>query len=261
MLGLVVGNGTLPKHLVDAREDTPLIAGVDGTTPSVPIDLTFCLSHIASFIATLKDKGITELCFAGGVTRPNLNPTEVEPESLPFVQRLVTAIQSGDGGALDIVLTIFEEAGFKIKGAQDVAPDLLPPGGVLTKTKPGPIDETGTTRAETLLCTMGQADLGQACVLNKGQPIAVEALFGTDFMLQSLANRPDGAGGFLYKAPKPNQDRRIDLPTIGPNTIISAENAKLDGVIIAADGVLLLDREKTIAAADAKGLYIWVKTP
>ena len=261
MLGLVVGNGTLPKHLVDARKDKPLIVGVDGTTPSVPTDLTFRLSHIASFIATLKDQGITELCFAGGVTRPNLNPGEVEPESLPFVQRLVTAIQSGDGGALDIVLAIFEEAGFRIKGAHQVVPDLLPPAGVLTNTNPRPADETAIPRAETLLSTMGQADLGQACVLNKGQPIAVEALFGTDFMLQSLANRPDGAGGFLYKAPKPDQDRRIDLPTIGPTTIESAEKAKLDGVIIAADGVLLLNRKATIAAADAKGLYIWVKAP
>ena len=261
MLGLVVGNGLLPKHLVDSLESKPVIAGVDGTTPSVPTDLNFRLSHIASFIATLKDKGITELCFAGGVTRPNLNPAEIEPESLRFVQRLITAIQSGDGGALNIVLAIFEEAGFTIKGAQDVAPDLLPPAGVLTKARPSPQDETAVSRAETLVATMGQADLGQACVFHQGHAIAVEALFGTDFMLQSLANRPDDGGGFLYKAPKPNQDRRIDLPTIGPATIENAQKANLNGIIITANDVLVLDREKTIANADAKGLYIWVKAP
>lgn len=259
MLGLIVGNGSLPRHLVFATNGTPLIAGVEGTRPSVDTALIFRLSHIASFMTELKSKGVTELCFAGGVTRPDLNPADVEPESLPFIQRLLAAIQSGDGGALDIVLAIFEEAGFTIKGADEVAPDLLPASGVLTKAQPSAEDETAISRAETLVATMGQADLGQACVFHKSHAIAVEALYGTDFMLQSLKNRPDDGGGFLYKAPKPNQDRRIDLPTIGPATIENAHKAKLNGITIAANGVLLLDREKTIAAADAKGLYLWVK--
>lgn len=259
MLGLIVGNGALPRHLIDALDGTPLVAGVDGTTPGVATDLTFRLSHIASFIAALKDKGVTQLCFAGGVTRPNLNPNDIEPESLPYIQRLMTAIQSGDGGALDIVLDIFQDAGFTIKAAHNVAPDLLPTPGVLTKTHPGDAEKADLARAKSLLAAMGDADLGQACVLHKGHAIAVEALFGTDYMLNTLANRPDGRGGFLYKAPKPTQDRRIDLPTIGPATIECAKTAQLDGIIIAANGVLLLDADATIAKANAAQLFLWVE--
>ncbi len=259
MLGLVVGNGNLPRHLIEALQTKPLVAGVEGTTPEVATDHTFRLSHIASFIDTLKTKGVTQLCFAGGVTRPDLNPKDVEPESLPYVRRLVTAIQSGDGAALDIVLGIFEETGFTIQAAHEVAPDLLPPMGVLTKAAPNAHDKSSVSRAETLLAAMGDADLGQACVLHRGHPIAVEALFGTDWMLNSLADRPDGKGGFLYKAPKPIQDRRVDLPTIGPKTIVNAHAAGLDGVILQKGGVLLLDRTETIAQADDKGLYLWVK--
>ena len=114
-------------------------------------------------------------------------------------------------------------------------------------------------RARTLLAAMGAADIGQACAVHKGQAIAVEGLFGTDWMLASLLKRPDGRGGLLYKGPKPGQDRRIDLPTIGPETIMGAAKAGLDGVVIEAGGVLLLDREATLADAERHGLFLAVE--
>jgi hypothetical protein len=75
----------------------------------------------------------------------------------------------------------------------------------------------------------------------------------------SLRPNPKGARGVLYKAPKPGQDRRIDLPAIGPDTIRNAAAAGLAGIAIAAEGVLILDYAATVAAADAAGLFLWAR--
>ena len=91
--------------------------------------------------------------------------------------------------------------------------------------------------------------------------MAVEGTFGTDWMLTSLAARPDEGGGLLYKAPKPEQDRRIDLPTIGPATVWNAKAAGLSGIVIEAGGVLVLDRSDVIKAADEAGLFVMVHAP
>ena len=114
-------------------------------------------------------------------------------------------------------------------------------------------------RAEQVVVTLGPADVGQACVTLKGQVIAIEAGFGTDWMLDSLKSRPDQGGGLLYKAPKPDQDRRIDLPAIGPGTVRNAKAAGLYGIVIEAGGVMLLDREETLAEAEAAGIFLWVR--
>jgi DUF1009 family protein len=106
---------------------------------------------------------------------------------------------------------------------------------------------------------MGAVDIGQSCVVAAGQALAVEALFGTDWMLDSLRLRPDGAGGVLFKAPKPDQDRRVDLPTIGPSTVAGAAAAGLSGIAIEAGGVMVTDRDRTIADCDRLGLFLWVR--
>ena len=70
---------------------------------------------------------------------------------------------------------------------------------------------------------------------------------------------PDGARGVLFKGPKSGQDRRIDLPAIGPTTVAAAAEAGLAGIAVEAGGVMVLDRAKVVADADAAGLFVWVR--
>ena len=112
------------------------------------------------------------------------------------------------------------------------------------------------------MTAVGPADIGQGCVVVAGQALAIEALGGTDWMLDSLAGnrRPAGpSGGILYKAPKPGQDRRADLPVIGPQTMAGVKAAGLSGIVIEEGGVIVLDQAATIGAADAAGLFLWVR--
>lgn len=256
MLALIAGQGALPEVLAPHAD---LIAALEGNRPALRPDLTFRLEHLGSVIATLRDKGVTDVCFAGAVKRPDIDPNQIDAATRPLAKRLQATFTQGDDAALRSVLDMFEEAGLTIKAAHDVAPDLLPHAGVLTHTKPDDSAQANATRAADALKIIGAADIGQSCVAAKGQIIAVEAALGTDWMLKSLQHRTDPAGGLFYKAPKPGQDRRIDLPTIGPETITAVAAANLEGIVIEAGGVMVLDLKATIAAADARKLFLWVK--
>ncbi|MEM7752145.1 MAG: UDP-2,3-diacylglucosamine diphosphatase LpxI [Pseudomonadota bacterium] len=256
MLALIAGQGGLPAYLAPQAD---YVAALHGFEPAVVADETFRIEHLGNFLNALKDRGVTEVCFAGAVRRPPVDPTEIDAATAPLVERITAVMGAGDDTLLRTVLDIFEEAGFRVRAAHDVAPDLLPDEGVLTQERPDAMARANAERAAKVMGIIGSADVGQACVVSGAQVIALEANLGTDWMLQSLKARTDGYGGLLYKAPKPGQDRRVDLPTIGPETVIAAAEANLHGIVIEAGGVMLLDLEKTLAEANARQRFLWVR--
>lgn len=260
MLALIAGQGALPGEIVAALPERPHVAALAGFAPdSVSADEEFRLEHLGTFLSGLSDRGVTEVCFAGAVRRPPIDQSAIDAATMPLLPRIAAAMGQGDDATLRTIIDIFEEAGLTVRGAHELAPSLLPEAGFLAGAPPEGAGHD-IARAREILAAMGAADTGQACVVLKGQALALEGLYGTDWMLASLRNRPDGRGGLLYKGPKPGQDRRVDLPTIGPATLEGAAAAGLDGVVIEAGGVLVLDREKTVAAARKHGLFLQVES-
>ncbi len=106
----------------------------------------------------------------------------------------------------------------------------------------------------------GWARRSQACIVRLGRVEATETSAGTDSMLRGHARRALRQG-ILFKAPKPGQDRRADLPTIGPHTAEGAVAAGLDGIVIEAGGVIVIDRPAVVEILDSAGLFLWVRAP
>jgi DUF1009 family protein len=260
---LIAGQGALPGVLARALPDA-VICELEGFASGLPDPVVFRIETLGSLIAALRARGVRQVCFAGAVRRPPLDPAAVDAATMPLVPRMMAALQQGDDAALRTVIAFFEEAGLEVVGAAALLPDLLPDPGVLSRAEPGPRDRSDADRAQAIHAALGAADVGQGCVVAGGQALALEAFGGTDWMLATLAGsgRPEGpSGGILFKAPKPGQDRRIDLPAIGPATIAGAQAAGLSGIVIEAGGVMVLERAATLAAADAAGLFLWVREP
>lgn len=266
MLAIIAGEGVLPGLLyahVAAAGDAPLVVELEGFPARIAgvRPIRFRVEHLGSVLADLRDRGVTELCLAGRVQRPSLDPKAVDAATEPYVPGIVAAISAGDDGALREILAIIEEFGFTLLAAHDVMPELLPPAGIPTEAQPDDRDEADAVRASAIVAALASADIGQGCAVAAGQALAVEALGGTDWMLRSIAaERPAGPeGGILYKSPKSGQDRRADLPVIGPKTVEGAAAAGLSGIVIEAGGVLVLNRAAVIAACDEAGLFLWVR--
>jgi DUF1009 family protein len=245
--------------------DAPLVAAMDGFAPEgLTVDLTFRVERLVPFLRALERDGIGQVVFAGGVTRPRLDPALLDEGTAGLLPRLMQAMAAGDDATLREVIAVFEEFGFAVIGVEMIAPALLPGAGVLAGTVLTR-DEADAARAAAIVTALGKVDVGQGAVVAQGLCLGVEALPGTDVLLAQVAGigtlRPDPARGrgVFYKAAKPGQDRRIDLPTIGPDTLRAAAAAGLGGIAFEAGSVICLDLGEMQRLAGELGLFLWAR--
>jgi DUF1009 family protein len=266
-IAVIAGRGALPAMVAAALEG-PLVASPEGFAPEgLAPDLVFRIERLVPFMDHLAGQGVTRIVFAGAVTRPRLDPALFDPATAQLVPEILSAIRSGDDAALRAVIGMFEDHGFQVIGAHQAAPVLVPgPGlfcGQLTEA-----DRRDAARAAEIVAAIGAIDVGQAAVVAQGLCLATEALPGTDAMLDFVARhaaalRPDPKGprGLLYKAAKPGQDLRVDMPAIGPATVAAAAAAGLGGIAWQSGRVLVLGLAATIAEAERHGLFLWAREP
>jgi len=205
----------------------------------------------------LKQRGVTEVCLCGAIERPAFDPSALDQATLPLVPVMMKAMGAGDDGALRAVMALFEQQGFAIRAAHELAPEILAPEGVLSQASPSDETVENLARADAVLRALAPLDVGQGCVVGAGQVWGIETIGGTNHMLHSLPKQVRDARAILVKAPKTDQDLRADMPTIGPETIDAVAEAGLTGVVIEAGCVIVLDPEETIKRADAAGLLLW----
>ncbi len=257
-LAIIAGRGDLPALVAAASDGTPLICGYEGIALSgLEPDLTFRLETLGTLLLDLGTRGVTQVCFAGGLDRPALDPSKLDAETTPLVPMFMQALQAGDDGALRVVIELFEKTGFAVLGAHEVAPQLLAKGGVYGAHWPDAQMRKDADVAARHILAMSPEDKGQACVVASGKVVAMEDARGTDAMVADLNNV---AEGILFKGPKENQTRKVDMPTVGPETFEAAHNAGLRGVVVDADDVLVLNPEKCAALADQYSLVFWART-
>lgn len=262
---IIAGQGRLPAALAQAMADPPLVAALDGFAPDgLVVDLRFRVERLVPFLRALERDGVGRVIFAGAVTRPRLDPGLLDEATAGLLPRLMGALQQGDDATLRVVIELFEEFGFTVAGVEDVAPALLPGMGVLAGTVTAR-DEADAMRAAAIVAALGSVDVGQGAVVAQGLCLGVEALPGTDVLLAQVAGigalRPDPARGkgVFYKAAKPGQDRRIDLPTIGPETLRKVAAAGLGGVAFQAGSVICLELAEMQRLAGELGLFLWAR--
>lgn len=268
-LGLIAGAGALPAAIAQHCRATgrpifvvrladfanPALAAFEGDEVN--------LGQFGRAIEVMKAAGCETVCFAGAVSRPDFARLVFDDLGMAVAPRLLQAAREGDDALLRAVSALFAEAGFRIEGAHEAMQALLLPARALGAVSPEPEHRADIQKAFEIARAMGRLDVGQGAVVASGLVLAVEAQEGTDAMLARVAGLPaalrggaDARRGVLAKAPKPIQDRRLDLPVIGPVTIEAAAAAGLAGVVGEAGGVILLDRPGVVAAADRLGLFV-----
>jgi DUF1009 family protein len=263
-LGILAGGGRLPGQVAQAAHAAGrkvFIVGLEGfADPAVLAPWPHVVLRILAagrIIAALREHGCRDLVLVGPVRRPSLFNLRPDAEGARILARIGRAAFAGDDGLLAAVLKVFAEEGFHIVGVQEILSEALGPRGLLTRAGPDAVAMADIQRGIAVTRALGAVDVGQGCVVQQGIVLAMEAAEGTDAMLGRCAAlaRP-GPGGILVKLVKPGQDRRADLPTIGPATLTSAAAAGLRGVAFEAGGTILAERDAAVAAADAAGLFL-----
>jgi DUF1009 family protein len=214
------------------------------------------LGAVGEALRRLHDAKVEEVVLAGPVQRPSFDDLRPDWRGAMFLAK-VGARAFGDDGLLSAVVKELESEGFRVVGADDVFGNLRTPLGPCGRLKPDSVSETDIRRGIDVVQAVGRLDVGQAVVVQQGVVLGIEAIEGTDALLDRCAGlRRSGHGGVLVKIAKPGQERRVDLPTIGPGTVQRAVAAGLAGIALEAGQSLIIDRAAVVGAADAAGLFI-----
>lgn len=268
-LGLIAGGGGLPVEIAEhcERSGRPLfvvrLKGFAGQDLAPFAGAEVGLAELGKCFKLLKRAGCEAVCLAGNVARPDFSTLMPDLRGLKALPGAVMAARKGDDSLLRFLVSEFEKEGFAVEGAHEVMQDLAIGTGPLGRHRPAEADRTDAERALEVARSIGRLDIGQAAVVCRGLVLAVEAQEGTAAMLERVAalpeavrGKPGAPAGVLAKAPKPIQETRVDMPTIGLATIQAAASAGLAGIVGEAGRMLVLDREAVIAAADELGLFV-----
>lgn len=273
-LGLIAGGGSLPVEIAEhcERSGRPLfvvrLKGFAGEGLSDYAGAEVGLAEVGKCLKALRRAGCEAVCLAGNVARPDFTSLMPDWKGLMLLPRAVAAAGQGDDALLRFLVGVFEKEGFAVEGAHQVMDDLSLPPGALGSRAPRETDRDDIARALEVARAIGRLDVGQAAVVSRGLVLAVEAQEGTDAMLARVADlpahlrgRPGAGAGVLAKAPKPIQETRVDLPTIGLATVQGVARAGLAGIVGEAGRLLVLEREAVVALADELGVFIFGVEP
>ncbi len=265
-LGLIAGAGGLPVEIADCcrREGRPihvlrLKSMADPALGLHPGD-DVGLAELGRCVRILHREQCQSVCFAGVVRRPDFSTLMPDLGALRHLPNILAAARGGDDGLLRSVLAAFEAEGFEVEGVGEAAAQLTLETGALGEVVPGDSHSADIGLALRAARAAGEHDVGQGAIVRAGRVMATEDHDGTDAMLRRCAEpigSSEGApSGVLAKVPKPRQDRRVDLPTIGVATIELAAQARLAGVVGEARALLVVDREAVRRTADRLGLFV-----
>lgn len=218
------------------------------------------LGEVGGLLNALKEASCREVVIVGGLRRPDLWRIGVDFGFVWHLPTILSLTRGGDDTILKRVVRFFESQGFIVRGAHEIAPELLAPRGPFGAHAPAEEHERDIARGLELLEALGPFDVGQGAVVARGHILAIEAAEGTDEMLKRCAGLRQWGGrcraGVLVKAPKSGQELRIDMPVIGPRTVELAAAAGLAGIAVTSGQVMIADQAGMVSLADSRDLFV-----
>ena len=264
-LGLIAGNGRFPFLVIDAargaghdvivialKEETfPELAAAAATPPAAAFHW-ISIGQLGACITLLKDAGVSQAVMAGQVKHVKLFDLKPDLTLGKVLLRLATkntdSLISGVAGAL-------RDRGIELLDSTAFLAPLLARAGVLTRRAPTDEEERDLTFGCRIADTLAGLDIGQTIAVKSSAVIAVEAMEGTDAVIER-AGQLAGPGARIIKVAKPNQDMRFDVPVVGVSTIAAMQAAGATLLSVDAGKTLMIDGDAIIKAADEVGICI-----
>ena len=269
-VAIICGGGSIPFAVADAivrQGRRPVLFPFRGWADAKAVEryphYWSYIGQFGRFLRIARREGCRDVIFIGSLVRPAIWEIRLDWKTLRLLPWIIRQFYGGDDHLLSGMARLFEEHGFRLLAAQDVAPEILMPEGLLAGKTPSERDQADIAHGLALIEAIGGFDVGQAVVVANKHVLGVEAAEGTDQLLARMAElrrsrrirSPEGTG-VLVKAPKPAQDRRFDLPSIGPATVEAAATAGLAGIAVLAGGTIVAEPARMVSSADKAGLFV-----
>lgn len=263
-LGIIAGGGSIPKMLIEhcaAQGRDFFVLAIEGNadkalfTDDIPHQ-RIRIGQAGTGFKRFAEEKVQDVIMIGTIKRPGFFDLVPDLRTTAFFAK-VGAKALGDDGILRALVNEIEAEGMTVRGIHEVMSDLLVKPGILGRHKPDKQALVDIRRGIDVALALGKLDVGQSVVVQQGLVLGVEGIEGTDELIRRCGEyRRKGDGGVLVKLRKPQQDMRIDLPTIGPRSVSRAQESGLRGIVVHAGNGLIVDEAETIRLADKAGLFI-----
>jgi UDP-2,3-diacylglucosamine hydrolase len=269
-VAIICGGGTIPFAVADAvvrQGRKPVMFAIEKfADPQRVANYAhhwITLGKFGTICRLLQESGCRDVVFIGHLLRPRLSELRLDWATIRVLPRLAASFRGGDNHLLSSVGSLFEDRGFRVVGAHEVAPEILMPEGALGRFTPSGRDRADIARGLAALDAISPFDIGQAAVVADNHVLALEGIEGTDLLLARVAElrrrgcirAPKGVG-VIVKAPKRGQDVRYDLPSVGPTMVEGAAAAGLAGIAVATGGAIIAEPERLVEVADRLKLFV-----
>ena len=259
MIGLIFGETDFPKEILKKIKKKKNYLIIDLTKKKIfkkdKNSYSVSIGQFGKIIKILKDNKCKNILFAGKIVKPNFSKIKLDLKGIYYISKIIKSFKIGDVAVLKEVINIFKKEKIKTINSLTFTPNLTIKKGIHTKIKPNKSDQKDIKKAIKTLRKTNKYSFTQGIVVRDGKILALEKHDGTKKMLQRCKKKKYSSG-VLVKVPKIKQDKRIDLPTIGFNTLKQCKAAVLKGIILKDKENVFLNKKKSIIFANKNRMFV-----
>ena len=264
MIGLLFGDTDLPKQILkNIKKNKVKYLIIDLSKKNFfkkdPYSVSIGIGQLGKIFEVLKENNCKKVLFAGKINKPKFSSLKMDLKGFYYLPRIIRAAKLGDAAILKSIIRILSKEKIKVVSSISYNPELTISKGIFTKTKPNKEDLASINKGIKLLGKLNPYNHVQALVIEGSNVISKETSKGTKIMLQLVTkNKHKKNKSILIKFPKKKQDLRIDLPTIGLDTLKDCKKAGIKGIVLKSKKNIFMDRNKIISFANKNKIFIKV---
>jgi hypothetical protein len=266
VIGLIAGGGDLPLAVIAQCKQESLLYCVVGFRDVCAQDFLSnenifwaSLGEVGGILNFFKRNNVTHVIFAGHISRPNLKNLKLDAKGFQWLAKLGKKILGGDNQLLVGIENLLKQEGFQVLSAGDFTKTVARDVGTLSINQPDAQQWQDINLGVKVLQALSEFDIGQSIVVANNQVIGIEAVEGTKSLIERCESvKETYAGGVLVKCSKIAQSHNIDLPTIGPETVLQAKKAGIIGIAIETNKTQILHKQEVIRLLDEYEMFFVV---
>jgi|TARA_B110000211_G_scaffold231366_1_gene292832 DUF1009 family protein len=263
MIGFIFGENNFPKYILRKVKKKKKFIIIDLTRnknfKNIKNSFSVSIGQFGKIISILKKNKCEKVLFAGSVKKPNFSKLKLDLKGIYYIPSIIKSTKLGDAAILKEVINILKKEKIITISSNTFTPELSLSKGSYTKCKPDTKDKLDIDIAVKALNKSGSYNYSQAAVSINSKTVILEGNEGTKVMLKKIKKENKITKGVLVKFPKKKQDLRIDLPTIGLQTLQQCKDAGLKGIVLKHKKNIFLDKKKCLQFANKNKLFILVK--
>ena len=216
------------------------------------------IGKFGKIIELIKSKKCNKVLFAGNIDKPRISKLKLDLKGIFYIPRIIKASKLGDAAILKELINILSENKISVIKLNTYNPELTLGKGCYTKSKPSITDKNTIKKGIQILNKSNSFNHVQALVINNHKIVSFEKRKGTKDMLKKIKNNKL-KNKLLLKMPKSKQDLRVDLPTIGLDTLKDCKKANIKGIVVKAGQNIFLDKQEGLKFANKNNIFVLAK--